>query len=659
MDGRRNFFKKGILSDDIVFKPGGQTRTDGLSLTPIIGKDEIRYAPGFTPIEAYSTNSDRDSNGNVTWYGHLLESHFDYVGSTLRPLSTNDKFNESDNDGLSGNPFSKRDSLLRFNDSSLDYFQNDLFLDGKTPIESGDDISRYANNGEDQSLKLSTFGNTSYENSDPVIYGFEVIVDAISSPLLNGSIDDFINQFSTIREVASRKHIYEDFKVQFVKLFKTLGSVNITQNPKLPGKGNSSLLQQYAHSQSSKSDIRRPGRKAYLSYYLQKISGLSKLVESNTSSAKNYLTDYNKDIITLTFLEDVSGTLSTLSNLYKLLYWSKINGKGIIPENLLRFNCSIVISETRHFNRVRKAINDNNIEVIKDNVSRYIYTLNECQFYFDKLPHDDTLDMGNTKPFNDYEVSFDFKFSSMKYERWIEDDSKFGKYFGYNNSSLWKEGGKGRNSGSSDNINNGSSPKFMTSKTNSLQENGVIDPIFMSSYNISVPGPPVNIEEEIVDDETKSNPDTSSNNYPPIVERKKDVRKAKRKDSLDKFKKNSKIAAKNAARSVSNFVVGEVNNQISMRTRLLSNTIQKMKNALGFGGLENAPRNVYPKPYFPSSFGIFFDVRNDLLDFVGNDIAGVLGGFLNVLKPTQGVFKQNNVAASKTLSEIVAKYGKK
>ena len=116
-----------------------------------------------------------------------------------------------------------------------------------------------------------------------------------------------------------------------------------------------------------------------MSYYLKKVGGLKDLSENNGSNSFKYLTDYRKDVITLDFLEDVSLTLGTLSNLYKLLYWSKPNGKSIIPENLLRFNCKIIVSELRNFSRVKAS--GRRVDVIKDNLSRYVYNLKECQLF--------------------------------------------------------------------------------------------------------------------------------------------------------------------------------------------------------------------------------------------------------------------------------------
>ena len=103
-----------------------------------------------------------------------------------------------------------------------------------------------------------------------------------------------------------------------------------------------------------------------------------------------FLTDYNKDVIKLNFLEDLSATMGTLAHLYKLLYWSRPNGKGLIPENLLRFNCDIIVSECRNFNRVRKAANTSgDLEIIKDNVKLHqllaALFLNQCHVIWELM----------------------------------------------------------------------------------------------------------------------------------------------------------------------------------------------------------------------------------------------------------------------------------
>jgi hypothetical protein len=581
--------------------------------------------PGFKPDETITSDKNISPNG---WYGKLLDTHANKIDLTI-----SQRFDESNDEKTFIT--SKRDTLLKFNDTSSDYLLHGFQIKNK-PM-SGDGITYKKDK------------NTPFENNDPVIYGFEVIVDSVSSPLLNGSVEDFIKQFSVISEIQSRQPIIKEFKQQFIKLFKTNYSVRgITQSDTQQSSivDNGGELSKYANSVSQKNQF-RPGKTAYMSYYMQKISGLSKLVESNTSGTKKYLAEYRKDLITLSFLEDVSATMGTLSQLYKLLYWSKPNGKGLVPENLLRFNCDIIVSECRNFNRVREAMDSGNLEIIKDNVSRYIYSLKECQLFFDKMPHDDAIDMGAIKAFETHEVSFDYKYSTLKFERWMSDKARFGNYVGYNDGSIWR-----RYSTLGTEL-----PKFYTNGTindkkyaNTLKQQGVMDAEILRKV-----GPYTENKQEIMNSVSSSTQST-----PGITEMK------------------AESMGKKLAKKAANFAISEVNNQINLRKRLLNDTINKIRNAFGLGGLKTEPKRVYPKPYTPHSFGIFFDVRNDLYNFLGEEVSSIIQGGANVIDPTRepggnykinpfkggwgkgrNIYKSNVDQTKNTLGAISKRFGKR
>ena len=672
---------------------GGNTWTPVVRLTPLTvdGADflSIRYEPGFLPPSYLSKQivdkklgkgkkNEYSWNEGNAWIGHLLNSHLesDYYNDFLtsfKSIDTKERLEESTRDKTVGEAFSARDYYLRFNDQGTDYFRHGLHIDGYTNLKSGKD-TRQSWDGSGDSFRLASFKNTPYENNDPVVYGFEIVIDAFSSPLLNGSVEDFIAQFSYVSEIAARGIVIDDFKRQFAKLFRTKGSINkpITyagenvlinkqRDGQIMASNTDGDLATYAGT-DTKTNLYRPGKKAYMSYYLQKIDGLSKLVESNTSDAKKYLVDYGKDVIKLTFTEDVSATMGTLAHLYKLLYWSRPNGKGMIPENLLRFNCDIIVSECRNFNRVRKATKTGDLEVIKDNVSRYIYSLRECQFYFNSMPHEDTIDLANIKTTDTYEITFDYKYSSTKLEKWVPDAEKFGQYVGYNNGALWKIGNKGMRevTGSGKFVTIDTSvPRFYTIGTNTARGNGVTKAIIMDSFKVNkddvdgveaaipagassdqtpttVPAPPQKVGDSVGEDEEAKGA-------------KKEERKKKTKETLDKFKENAKKAAVNLAKGAAKFVFNEVNNQINIRAKLLEDTINKARNLLGMGGMKNEPKRVYPRPYTPHSFGIFFDVRNDLFNFVGDEVAGIMGGAMQSLLPGTQLnvpFKMPNIGAT-------------
>jgi len=670
----------------LINNKSGYHKTDGTSLVSQKDSGGKRYQPGFTPNGIYLSATAGAPNG---WAGDLIDTHLENA------ITTKEKF-DIDVEKTNFGPFSKRDTLLRFNDTSSDYFQHDLYIGGKSP-------RLYNNNTTDgirgiNDIRLASFDNSDYENQDPVIYGFEIIIDAVSSPLLNGSIYDFLKLYPNVAEIQARSSVYYDFKNQFIKLFKTKGTVDVSTQPNLPpqvSNKNNSVYMSVPLSKSnqlndiansiSQSILTKLGKKSYLSHYLQKIDGLHDLVESNSPESNKYIVDYGKYAITLTFSEDVSSTMGTLAHLYKLLYWSKPLGKGIIPENLLRFNCDIIVSECRNFNRVRKNVSNGSLEQIKDNVSRYIYSLKECQFYFDKMPHENIIDMGNIKAYGDgigaYDVKFDYKYVTSKFEKWVPSSPEgngnlFGQYVGYNNGALWKIGNKGSRTSNT----SVSTPTFYTVQTNTLNENGVMDPIILRNYS--------DYDDQTSTTDSIIGVDNQADNTPPSSTSEDDsasatTSKTPTKDkpgALQNLKNNAKKVAKNAVKSVATFAAREVNQQISTRVQLLNNTLAKIRNAIGLGGKGiSGNKNVYPKPYSPISFGIYFDVRNQLFNFIGEDIASALAGFNNVINPynnpmkpsanplsailqkystAPGVLATNTNYVKNTLDDIVKKYGK-
>jgi len=502
-----------------------------------------------------------------------------------------DKFDESlsipkSKSDLQSTPYSTRDNYLIFGDNSTDYFRHGLqIIDNLNPV---------SDDGSVGNLRLDTFKSTPFENNDPVIFGFEVIIDDISSPLLNGSINDFLNNYSNISEVAARIPVYEDFKQQIIKFFKTKATVRIDE-----AQTNISKMRDASYPEAdSDKNIFQSGKKAYMNYYLKKVSGLEKLIESNTPSAKKYLADYNKDVVSLTFTEDVSLSLGTLAHLYKLLYWSKPNGKGIIPENLLRFNCDIIVSEVRNFKRVRKAIESNSIEIIKDNVSRYIYSLRECQFYFNQMPHDNDVDLGGIKPYDGYTMQFDYKYSTVNFERFVPTSNGFGQYVGYNGGAIWKIGNSKERAGGKVKA----SPEFITKGSNQLNQTGVSSPFVLSAPedNLFKTTYPENNDEQSTIEEDVS--------------------------GFQKFKQNSKTKAKQLKGRLEDQAIKSAQRElqfaVNTRVALLNRTLNKVLNSAGVTGIR-PPKNIYTDK-IGGAGRIFYDVRGELFNFLGDSLGGAV-----------------------------------
>ena len=533
----------------------------------------------------------------VDWRGQQLNLNTTTITDTTDRFNTSKTLPKSKTD-LANDRYSTRDMYTIFGDTSQDYFRHGLqVIDGLTPIEN-------PLNGS-TNLRADSFQGTPFENEDPVIFGFEIVMDDISSPLLNGSVLDFLRNYRTVSEIASRLPVYEDFKEQFVKLFKTKATVDIGSD--LPGEdpsGISKMRQGDPDSNIQGKNLSMSGKKAYRSYYLKSVEGLHNLIERNTPETKTFLNDYNKDKITLSFTEDVTLTLGTLAHLYKLLYWSKPNGKTIVPENLLRFNCDIIISEVRNYKRVIKAIDSGDLEVVKDNLSRHVYSLKECQFYFDKPAHDDKVDLSNIKVYDDFQVQFDYKYASSKFERFVPDfDNGFGKYVGYDAGAIWKLGNPGeRGFRSGGEAGDFSVPKFFTKSENKFSENGVLSP-----FVTSIPRDNLLQRNFDIPEEDESVPQSNLDTF-----------KQAAKQRANQLGQNIKRVAINSAQR-------EVQNFINTRFAILNNTLRKIEESSGVSQIR-PPRNIYTEESLNSTQRIFYDIRGEVFNFAGNQIGGLLGG---------------------------------
>lgn len=615
---------------------------------------------GFLPVLLIPPNKDfKNPNPDAVNPKILINYEFtDWLGQKITsdgliPLETRDRFEESKNIpktkiDLKSSPYSTRDNYLIFNDSSTDYFKHGLqIINNLTPIENP------INGGSD--LRLSQFKNTPFENNDPIIFGFEVVIDAVSSPLLNGSVSDFLNNYMTISELKSKIPVYEDFKQQFIKFFRTIGSIRINNEEINLSKTKTG----YSQSDSPKS-IFQSGRKAYMSYYLNKVDGLNLLSESNTASKKKYLVNYREDTIKLDFSEDVSMSLGTLAHLYKLMYWSKPNGKSLIPENLLRFNCEIIVSEVRNFNRVKKAIDNGDLEVIKDNLSRYVYSLRECQFYFNTMPHPTTIDLSETKTQDATTVEFDFKYSTVKFEKFMETNNGFGQYVGYDGGAIWKVGNPGerQNRGTASSTIDTSIPRFYTVGGNKFKQNGVTSPFLINSYGRGLPEDdviPQKRDLESVKDSLKSaglvgTMSQITASLSDILISKNVVPEPKKTSFVDKLK-NFKEGAINSleqnikgSNSPMNFidrikestksnVKVQIANLVNNRVNLLSRTINKLGIEFVGGKGVRPPKNVYTSDQGALGNALsnvsdrfFYDIRNELTDFAGGAVSSFLNG---------------------------------
>ncbi len=324
---------------------------------------------GLSNIEDFYFNPETHSeDDNRSILGHV----YDRIDKSSTPLSesiVNAKTKDK----------SYRDTITQvFKDKKTEYFKYGIYIDDKT------------------------------HNEDPTVLGFDLVIDVNNSPLFT-ELPEFFKAFANIDEVNNRKGVYTQFIEELGRYFET----GIPES-------NSEFSSFKAH-------------------YIKSVSGLDQLNESVSGGSfeeagKKQFTDYGKDLIKINLYEDVTLSTSHLALLYKSLMWSKISGRLLIPENLLRFDMYVQISEIRNFNSVKKALDSDKgnemLQIVRANVSRYVYKLYDCQLFFDKLPHGDQLSIADTKMIDGFDFQVKYKFSTVQFERFMQQDDLLNRNVG-------------------------------------------------------------------------------------------------------------------------------------------------------------------------------------------------------------------------------------
>lgn len=226
--------------------------------------------------------------------------------------------------------------------------------------------------GGSKVLRLMTDGNqdifryglSKYEDSqfeDPTFIGFTLEIDNTSA--LFTDVLPFLEKHSnTRREMLARIPIYN----QFI-----------------------SKVQQIFSSQESVADDFDKSR-FIKQHYINNISGLQNLTKK--------FNVWKEDKLEIELNEDIALYTSYLAYLYNNLTYSYENGRELIPENLLKFNLYIKMSEIRNLTSVGKIQSGNFrdqqiVNALKNNVTCITYKLYDCQFNFmDSRPFDDSIE---------------------------------------------------------------------------------------------------------------------------------------------------------------------------------------------------------------------------------------------------------------------------
>jgi hypothetical protein len=208
----------------------------------------------------------------------------------------------------------------------------------RTLVDRNMDVFRYG---------LHTITDSEFE--DPTYLGFTIEIDENS--VFFTHVKPFLEKHSSRMDMSSRIPVYDEFVNKIQQVFKSQESVE--------------------------SDNKKA---AYVkSHYINTISGFDSL-------QKKFI-KWRADKLTIELYEDIAMYSTYLAHLYNNLVYSYETGRMIIPENLLKFNLYIKISEIRNLTSIRKLkssdASDRQIaDSLKNNVTCLTYKLYDCEFDF-------------------------------------------------------------------------------------------------------------------------------------------------------------------------------------------------------------------------------------------------------------------------------------
>lgn len=265
-------------------------------------------------------------------------------------------------------------------------------------------------NGEIDLAAVETNGDAFLPNfDDPTILGFSIRLDFDNSPLFSDVLgaSEFIQNYSIQHpEMSYCKFYREEFKKEIKEI---LEAPETTENYKLNGVNN---------------------------YYLSSIKGLNKLDNKFVKYAEKEEEHENLELV---LVEDIRMKVNKIAFLYKNLTWSYNMGKKLIPENLLRFDMYIKVSD------IRKLTTD---ESIDSHFSRIVYEIKDCEFLFNDSMNPETLTLGGIgkTPNNEYaDLTLKIKYRKVNriYYSGMYDKNKAyiisDKFFKPNNESAMKD----------------------------------------------------------------------------------------------------------------------------------------------------------------------------------------------------------------------------
>lgn len=555
-------------------QPTTKSSSLGLSETTRSGGTRIQQ-PGFTPISYYRTSD-----------GQAL---------VVPPQNKVRTFDESLK--------SSKDSFIKSGDSAHGSFKYTLD-DYNLFNPDGANTNPWEKTIDQNPLRLQRYPGTPYDNEDPVYFGFEIVINTLSSPLFNGELEEFIDKFGADNsEIEYRRPLINQFKNEMKRYFRFDTEMGVAEkyNP-----------DELIWTTNLTGVVPKKFLPENRIYYVKKVGGLDKLTESNGPDAPASFINYPTEKLTITFYEDVTLNIGTLASLYKSIYWSRLRGKSIIPENLLRFDCEIILFDLRNLVRMKKT--NNILEYFKDNLSRYKYKVYECQFWFTNLPHPNDVDMSQVPTtFDNYTIDINYKFSTMQFERY--DPTSLMYKIMYNVDGSISDGPDNNKEalGNHDGLVNSnleSSSQPYLSEIPIPEVGDIFRPVSTDDLELA--------KQEDKNSIYRSNfvKNGSSDLLQGSLFRRSIYEQIPKEDfeiptGSDRIYSATEILIQNLKRAG----LREAQRALNERFRLLNNSLDRVRNSFGIGRM-TAPTNVYDISNNGSVF--FFDVKNSLRNFGGD-----------------------------------------
>jgi hypothetical protein len=390
-----------------IFLNGSSSSTDTSSVAKNVGKFNLRsVAKGLNNDLSNSLKDIKSTLKNSIRFGkedRETDRHFKTISVNTDNLHKN-SIEDILNNVLDGNLFDAGVKAIRLHNSGgkftfimdqevdkdiyafkyLKYFGNDSEFDYK--------------NAETDKLKFVRAFVEGIE--DPTLLGYGFKLDMSTSPLLKqgSALESFIEKYKGNHpELRYANDYLKEFRNDIKRVFE------------MP---------------SSKTGLSYKTTQ-HKNHYIAKVSGLDMLdqriveygddVTAETDSEAKKAT--NNGVLSITLNEDVRMFTTRMAFLYRNLIYSYKMGKKLIPENLLRFNLFIKISDYRSF--TGGGADSNLQESIRDKNSRMVYELKECEFIFDGSTNPETLSLGGFGDVNRTAADLSFKIKYRKVNRFF------------------------------------------------------------------------------------------------------------------------------------------------------------------------------------------------------------------------------------------------